>query len=222
MTTRTARCTSPPASGPAPAPTRVTCDPGIETHPVVNTAGVVAYASDADGDWDIYVSVPPPPILNRPAAFAATSGVAGSGPATGPPAAAISCARLDDDQRDRRSPGHGHGRPLADLDLHAREHRHGDHAHTHRSRVQPRLWRRPARPLPGRGCRRVLEPSARAHEHSGLRRVPAGRDDVRDRRGHRRARRRSPLRPGWRSRRPSSAPREPSPSSPRRIRRTSW
>ena len=72
-------------------PTRVTCDPGIETHPVVNTAGVVAYASDADGDWDIYVSVPPPPILNRPAAFAATSGVAGSGPATGPPAAAISC-----------------------------------------------------------------------------------------------------------------------------------
>ncbi len=38
--------------------TRVTCDPGIETHPVVNTDGAVAYASDADGDWDIYVSVP--------------------------------------------------------------------------------------------------------------------------------------------------------------------
>ncbi|MEO9326050.1 hypothetical protein ABFT23_21330 [Nocardioides sp. C4-1] len=40
---------------------RVTCDPGRETHPVVNGNGEVAYASDADGDWDVYVSSPPPP-----------------------------------------------------------------------------------------------------------------------------------------------------------------
>ena len=46
--------------------TRVTCDPGIETHPVVNTDGAVAYASDADGDWDIYVAAPPPVVVRHP------------------------------------------------------------------------------------------------------------------------------------------------------------
>jgi Tol biopolymer transport system component len=72
--------------------TRVTCDPGIETHPVVNTEGAVAYASNADGDWDIYVSVPPPVILNRSAASRKTPRVAASGRATGPRADVITCS----------------------------------------------------------------------------------------------------------------------------------
>lgn len=33
-------------------PVQVTCDPGIETHPVINVAGWIAYASDTDGDGD--------------------------------------------------------------------------------------------------------------------------------------------------------------------------
>lgn len=37
--------------------TRVTCDRGIETHPVVGPGESVFYASNADGDWDIYLAV---------------------------------------------------------------------------------------------------------------------------------------------------------------------
>ncbi len=36
---------------------RVTCDPGVETHPVPGSERVIAYASNSDGDWDIYLAV---------------------------------------------------------------------------------------------------------------------------------------------------------------------
>lgn len=46
--------------------TRITCDAGIETHPVRGPDGSIAYASNADGDWDIYVISPPGPVISRP------------------------------------------------------------------------------------------------------------------------------------------------------------
>ena len=173
--------------GPGSGATRVTCDPGTETHPVRNTDGTVAFASDADGDWDIYVSVPPPVIINRAAAAARTPRVAASGPAAGPPGDVVTCdagwttinvtnAAPDTDE-------------LWPTWTYTRENTDTGVTLTPSGLVYSRSSDgQPARPLHGRRCRRVLEPSARAHEHSGLRRDPAGGDDVRDRRSRRQPR----------------------------------
>ncbi|GAA1532065.1 hypothetical protein GCM10009788_39040 [Nocardioides humi] len=86
------------ATGP---PQRVTCDtPGdsaVETHPVSKvlalvsdtgtyTASAVAFASDAEGSWDIYVAVSPPVSsgggVNRPAPGWASGPVAAAAPTT--------------------------------------------------------------------------------------------------------------------------------------------
>jgi Tol biopolymer transport system component len=66
-------------AAPPGLPTRVTCDPGAESHPVVSNGGVVAYASDADGDWDVYVSIPPPEVPGRPAALTPPAELGGPG-----------------------------------------------------------------------------------------------------------------------------------------------
>lgn len=74
------------AAGPGSA-VRVTCDPGRESHPVTSLSGAVAYASDADGDWDVYVSTPPPdPGPLRPAPFGRSAV-----PRAGPAARATAC-----------------------------------------------------------------------------------------------------------------------------------
>lgn len=57
-------------------PERITCNDAVETHPVEGADGRVAFASNADGDWDIYVASPPPIIIGR---------VPEAAPAAGPP-----------------------------------------------------------------------------------------------------------------------------------------
>jgi Tol biopolymer transport system component len=76
-------------------PSRVTCDPvdegtGLrattttETHPVLDPfSGAIAYASDADGDWDVYVSVPPLPVIGRAAPGWGTAAAAEEVPESG-------------------------------------------------------------------------------------------------------------------------------------------
>lgn len=74
---------------------RMTCDTSTETHPVRdNDTGAIAYASDAGGDWDIYVATPPPPPPPRrpPVGWAVKPSVGttvGTTTASGP--AATSC-----------------------------------------------------------------------------------------------------------------------------------
>lgn len=59
-------------------PVRVTCNDAVETHPVEEPGGTsdrYAFASNADGDWDIYVASPPPIIIGSvPRAAAAAAG----------------------------------------------------------------------------------------------------------------------------------------------------
>lgn len=71
--------------------TRLTCNDVVETHPVEQSSsffssGAVAFASNADGDWDIYVATPPVIVPGRaPAAQPEGAVVPAAAPAAAPP-----------------------------------------------------------------------------------------------------------------------------------------
>ena len=213
------------SSGTGSNATRVTCDPGIETHPVENTQGAVAYASDADGDWDIYVSVPPPVIVDRPAASTTTPRVAASGPSAGPPADVITC---DDDWTTTNVTD-----TAADTDelwptwTYTRENTDTGIALTPSGLV---FSRAADGNLPDLYLVEAADgfsdpPSALTNTPDFAESQPAAMTfaiDEPDGDGPSSSATRSSLRPGWRSQRLSSGPREPSPSSPRRRCRASW
>jgi hypothetical protein len=73
--------------GDAP-PVRVTCDPAVETHPVVAPDGSIAYASDKDGDWDIYIARAVPVVPTRVAPAWGSQARRGPGQRLGAPHAA--------------------------------------------------------------------------------------------------------------------------------------